>query len=79
MDPQVTTQPDIPPVITEEWINDMRRRVLAEDPTLTREQLRAAREHIRQRHLAAGMVTRGKDKDKVVQEEVVQNTALEGW
>lgn len=71
--------PTIPSIITEDWLNDMRRRVLAEDPTLTREELKAAREHIRQRHLASGMVTRGKDKTAIVQEEVVQNTALDNW
>lgn len=76
MDTQTATAP---PPVTEEWLNDMRRRVLAEDPTLTREELRAAREHIRQRHLASGMITRGKDKNAVVQEEVVQNTALDNW
>ena len=80
METQQSSAPrPIPAQITEEWINDMRRRVLAEDPTLTRDELRAAREHIRQRHLAAGMVTRGKDKAAIVQEEVTGNDSLAGW
>lgn len=69
----------IPTPVTEDWINDMRRRVLAEDPTLSREELRAARERIRQRHLAAGMVTRGNKKEEIVQAEVTGNTALDAW
>ncbi len=54
----------IPTIITEEWLNDLRRRVLAEDPP-SHEELRAAREHIRQRHVAAGSAPRSKKAEVV--------------
>lgn len=70
----------IPNPITPEWINDLRGRVLRNDPMVTREELRAAREHIRVQHLAAGMITRGKAKDTAIATEaIVGNTALDNW
>lgn len=69
----------IPQVITEDWLNDMRRRVLAGTDIPSAEELRAAREHIRMKHVAAGLVSsRSKTKDNDIA-EVAGNTSLSDW
>jgi len=81
MDTQPTaTAAPIPDPVTAEWADDMRKRVLRNDPLITQAELRAAREHIRQRHMAAGMITRGKrDTEATLEAQPAVNPALDNW